>query len=132
LTKLLLFGRKLNYSCSKVDDEVDDDNKYDDYIDYDYYGSSDDDDSDDDDATCHYTWLQFGINITVCCKTYYQLFFKSVIILIVKYCNPKPVVAGAGFEVRMEVTMNFKDFRHMTARKLVRKLEPYFCKPQKQ
>ena len=37
LIKILFFGGKLNYICSKVDDEVDGDNKCDVYIDYDDY-----------------------------------------------------------------------------------------------
>ena len=45
LIKILFFGGKLNYIYSKVDDEVDGDNKCDVYIDY---GGSDDDDNDDD------------------------------------------------------------------------------------
>jgi hypothetical protein len=48
--KLLFFGEKLNYICSKVDDEGDNDNKFEVYIDYDYYGDSDDDDNDDDEV----------------------------------------------------------------------------------
>jgi len=48
LIKILCFGGKLNYICSKVDYEVDGDNKCDVYIDYDDYGGSDDDDNDDD------------------------------------------------------------------------------------
>jgi len=52
LVKLLFFGEKLNYICSKVEDEGDDDNKFEVYIDYDNYGDNDDDDNDDDeDAT---------------------------------------------------------------------------------
>jgi hypothetical protein len=51
LIKILFFGGKLNYICSKVDDEGDGD-KCDVCIDYDDYGGSDDDDNDDDeDAT---------------------------------------------------------------------------------
>jgi hypothetical protein len=49
LTILIYFGGKLNYSCSIDDDEGGNDNKCNDYIDYDDCGSSDDDDSDDDD-----------------------------------------------------------------------------------
>jgi hypothetical protein len=45
LIKILLFGGKLNYIGSKVDDEGDDDNKCDVYIYYDNYGGSDSDDN---------------------------------------------------------------------------------------